>query len=185
MIFLNTHSRLSFRSVVSLSLWALLSVGLLSGCSEESQQKASETFEKAKDSAKESMEKTQDAVEETVDEASKKVGEVTDSVQKSVTEMVENSNGEVRSSPSVSAKSAEPIADGGQLYSRCVGCHGASGQGGVGPKLAGQAGATLLAKLKAYRSGEQVGPMTAVMAPNVTGLSDGQLESLVAYITQF
>jgi cytochrome c553 len=75
--------------------------------------------------------------------------------------------------------------DGQAAYASCVGCHGATGGGGVGPELKGKARDDLIAKLKAYRGGEQVGPMTAMMAPMALGLTDADIEALADYIVTF
>ncbi|MDY0137982.1 MAG: c-type cytochrome [Thiomicrospira sp.] len=75
--------------------------------------------------------------------------------------------------------------DGQAAYASCVGCHGATGGGGVGPELKGKARDDLIAKLKAYRAGEQVGPMTAMMAPMALGLSDADIDALADYIVTF
>lgn len=74
---------------------------------------------------------------------------------------------------------------GQSLYTTCIGCHGAAGEGGVGPKLAGQTADNLTAKMKAYRAGEQVGPMTAMMAPMAASLTDDEIDALADYITTF
>ncbi|RUM90405.1 MAG: cytochrome C [Thiomicrospira sp.] len=71
---------------------------------------------------------------------------------------------------------------GQSSYSTCVGCHGAAGEGGVGPKLAGQSAADIKAKLHKYKAGEQVGPMTSMMAPMAAGLSDADIENIAAYV---
>ncbi len=82
-----------------------------------------------------------------------------------------------------SAANAAGDATAGQAaYSTCVGCHGAAGEGGVGPKLAGQSAADIVAKLHKYKSGEQVGPMTSMMAPMAAGLSDADIENIAAYV---
>ena len=70
---------------------------------------------------------------------------------------------------------------GQSAYSTCVGCHGAAGEGGVGPKLAGQSAADIADKLKKYKAGEQVGPMTSMMAPMAAGLSDADIANIAAY----
>lgn len=70
---------------------------------------------------------------------------------------------------------------GQAAYSTCVGCHGAAGEGGVGPKLAGQAATDVADKLKKYKAGEQVGPMTSMMAPMAAGLSDADIDNIAAY----
>ena len=76
-----------------------------------------------------------------------------------------------------------PASTGESLYATCVGCHGASGEGGVGPKLRGQSEVELEDKLKAYRAGKQRGPMTSMMAPNVQSFSDEDIQKVAKYIT--
>ncbi len=73
---------------------------------------------------------------------------------------------------------------GKALYnsSSCAGCHGANGEGGVGPKLAGQSADAIKTKLHKYKAGEQVGPMTSMMAPMAAGLSDADIDNLAAFI---
>mgnify|MGYP006273038175 CR=1 FL=1 len=71
---------------------------------------------------------------------------------------------------------------GKSAYSTCVGCHGAAGEGGVGPALAGRDTAEISDLLKKYRAGEQVGPMTSMMAPMAANLSDADIENIAAYV---
>lgn len=82
------------------------------------------------------------------------------------------------------AAHAGDVNAGKAAYSTCMGCHGAAGEGGVGPKVAGQDAASLADKLRKYKAGEQVGPMTAMMAPMAAGLSDADIENLAAYMAQ-
>ena len=79
------------------------------------------------------------------------------------------------------AAQAGDVNAGQAAYATCVGCHGAAGEGGVGPKLAGQAAADTAAKLHKYKAGEQVGPMTSMMAPMAAGLSDADIANIAAY----
>ncbi|GAB6033988.1 c-type cytochrome [Galenea microaerophila] len=82
-----------------------------------------------------------------------------------------------------SAANAGDAAAGQATYSStCVGCHGANGEGGVGPKLAGQPAADIAQKLHDYKAGKQVGPMTSMMAPMAAGLSDADIENIAAYV---
>ena len=76
-------------------------------------------------------------------------------------------------------------ANGAGLYATCIGCHGAAGEGGMGPKLAGQSIDALVTKLNLYKSGEQVGPMTAVMAPMAQPLSDAEILALAEHVQTF
>ncbi|HHT00750.1 MAG TPA: c-type cytochrome [Thiomicrospira sp.] len=78
-----------------------------------------------------------------------------------------------------SAATAGDATAGQAAYATCVGCHGAAGEGGVGPKLAGNP--DVAAKLRAYKAGEQVGPMTSMMAPMAAGLSDADIDNIAAY----
>lgn len=80
------------------------------------------------------------------------------------------------------AANAGDATAGQSAYSTCVGCHGAAGEGGVGPKLAGHAPEKTIELLKKYKAGEQVGPMTSMMAPMAAGLSDADIENIAAYV---
>ncbi|QKI88775.1 c-type cytochrome [Thiomicrorhabdus xiamenensis] len=81
------------------------------------------------------------------------------------------------------AAQAGDAAAGQASYATCAGCHGGAGEGGVGPKLAGQNAADIVAKLQKYKAGEQVGPMTSMMAPMAAGLSDADMENIAAYVS--
>ncbi len=79
------------------------------------------------------------------------------------------------------AAQAGDVDAGKAAYATCVGCHGANAEGGVGPKLAGQATADIVSKLNDYKAGKQVGPMTSMMAPMAAGLSDADIANIAAY----
>lgn len=76
---------------------------------------------------------------------------------------------------------AADIEAGKAAYATCIGCHGAQGEGGVGPKLAGVAADATAAKLHDYKAGKPVGPMTSMMAPMAAGLSDADIANISAY----
>lgn len=80
---------------------------------------------------------------------------------------------------------AGDAAAGKALFAgQCASCHGANAEGqGMFPKLAGQSAADITAKLNAYKAGEQVGPMTSMMAPMATGLSDADIANVAAYVS--
>ncbi|WP_232504002.1 c-type cytochrome [Thiomicrospira microaerophila] len=80
----------------------------------------------------------------------------------------------------------QPKAASGQtLYTSCAGCHGMTGGGGVGPKLQGQPEEDLISKMMLYRAGEQVGPMTGMMAPMAKDMSDEDIQNVVRFILTF
>ncbi|MDM7323359.1 MAG: c-type cytochrome [Gammaproteobacteria bacterium] len=80
------------------------------------------------------------------------------------------------------AAAASDAAAGQAKYATCAACHGANGEGsGVFPKLAGLSASDVEGKLKKYRAGEQVGPMTSMMAPNAANLSDADIANLAAH----
>lgn len=82
------------------------------------------------------------------------------------------------------AAHAGDVAAGQASYSTCMGCHGAAGTGGVGPAVKGRDAGELAALLNRYRAGEQVGPMTGMMAGFAAGLSDADIANLTAYMSQ-
>ena len=74
--------------------------------------------------------------------------------------------------------------DGHDLYaSKCVSCHGETGEGLAGnPKLAGLSKADIESRLTSYRDGKQMGPKTAVMAAMAKPLTDAQIAALATYL---
>ncbi|NPA71705.1 MAG: cytochrome c [Gammaproteobacteria bacterium] len=74
------------------------------------------------------------------------------------------------------------VPAGEKAYATCVGCHGASAEGGVGPRLNNQASADIVAKLEKYKAGEQMGPMTGMMAPMAAGLSTDDMKAISEYV---
>jgi len=65
----------------------------------------------------------------------------------------------------------------------CLGCHGATAQGIVGPKLTGQTAEELTAKINTYRNRGNVGPRSAMMWGVASQLGNGDVEVLVNHIT--
>jgi cytochrome c553 len=96
----------------------------------------------------------------------------------------EQSGGVVAVAEQQAAKKAEasPVELGQQAYVGCVACHGAGGEGGVGPALAGQSVTDLAAKLLQYKQGETRGNQSPLMWSQAAQLSDKDIEHLAAYI---
>lgn len=63
----------------------------------------------------------------------------------------------------------------------CTACHGAQGQGGVGPKLQGQKPEVIVKKLTAYKNKQQVGPQSQLMWGIAAGLSSADIANIAAY----
>ena len=77
---------------------------------------------------------------------------------------------------------ASPEALGEKYYGQCIACHGSRGEGGIGPMLAGQAAADIVAKLTAYRAGEERGAQSAMMYPVANPMTDADLDNIAAYV---
>lgn len=84
---------------------------------------------------------------------------------------------------STAVMAAGDIEAGKMLYSNaCVACHGANGEGGIGPNLQGRSVEYIQDLLSKYKAGEQVGPLSSMMAL-ATGLSESDIENLAVYIS--
>lgn len=77
---------------------------------------------------------------------------------------------------------ASPAELGKQAYVGCIACHGANGEGGIGPALAGQPATDVAAKLVQYKNGETRGGQSALMWSQAAQLSDNDIENLATYI---
>jgi cytochrome c553 len=81
---------------------------------------------------------------------------------------------------SVSAQ-AQDAAKGREKFVSCTACHGANGQGGVGPKLQGQKAEAIEKKLTAYKNKQQVGPQSQLMWGMAGALSADDIKNIAAY----
>jgi cytochrome c553 len=71
---------------------------------------------------------------------------------------------------------------GADKYAMCSACHGAQGEGGIGPKLAGQQPNDIAEKLTAYVNKEEVGPQSQMMWGVSATLTPDDINNLAAYI---
>jgi len=69
-------------------------------------------------------------------------------------------------------------------WAQCVACHGAQGQGGIGPALVGQSADDIINKLLAYKAGTPVGPQSAMMYPVAKSLTDGQIGTIGVFVQE-
>ena len=77
---------------------------------------------------------------------------------------------------------ASPAELGQQAYAGCIACHGANGEGGIGPQLAGQAATDIADKLLKYKAGETIGGQSALMWSQAAQLSEDDIDNLAAFI---
>ena len=77
---------------------------------------------------------------------------------------------------------ASPAELGKKYYAQCIGCHGANGEGGVGPKLAGQDASTITTKLTSYRNGDTLGKQSALMWSVAKPMTDADIKNLSEYV---
>lgn len=70
--------------------------------------------------------------------------------------------------------------------SKCVGCHGAKGEGkSIFPKIAGQSKVELTKKLNGYKNNSYGKARKAMMKPNVQNLSNNELAKIAEVISKF
>lgn len=67
-------------------------------------------------------------------------------------------------------------------WALCSACHGAEGQGGIGPALAGQTAEYITDKLEAYRLGEYLGEQSPLMWPNAANLSNEEIAEISIFV---
>ena len=76
---------------------------------------------------------------------------------------------------------AQDASQGKAKYATCVACHGAQGQGVVGPKLQGQKSEAIVKKLTAYKNKQQVGAQSQLMWGMAAGLTPADIKNIAAY----
>jgi cytochrome c553 len=81
---------------------------------------------------------------------------------------------------SVSAQ-AQDAVKGREKFVSCTACHGANGQGGVGPKLQGQKAEVIVQKLTTYKNKGQIGPQSQLMWSMAGALSADDIKNIAAY----
>ena len=52
----------------------------------------------------------------------------------------------------------------------------------MGPRLNNQTPEDIIAKLEKYKAGEQLGPMTGMMAPMAAGLTADDMKAIAEYV---
>ncbi|WP_139141511.1 c-type cytochrome [Pseudohongiella acticola] len=77
---------------------------------------------------------------------------------------------------------ASPVELGRQAYGSCQACHGAGGEGGIGPQLQGRDAGFVEMALTAYKSRETRGDRSNLMWPSAEALSARDIEHLAAFV---
>lgn len=80
---------------------------------------------------------------------------------------------------------ASPEDLGKAAYLGCIACHGAQGEGGIGPELAGQSAEEIATKLVQYKNGETRGSQSALMWSQSSTLSADDIDNIAAYVQSF
>jgi len=76
-------------------------------------------------------------------------------------------------------------ADGKAAYGAkgCAGCHGPTGMGALGPRLAGQMKPYLVEQFKLIRDGQRTSGKSGMMAPAVKAVTDGDIDAIATYLS--
>jgi cytochrome c553 len=80
------------------------------------------------------------------------------------------------------AAAASPAELGKTAYVGCTACHGAGGEGGIGPQLSGRDASFVTTALTAYKNRETRGPQSALMYATAGALSDADIANLAAFV---
>ena len=88
----------------------------------------------------------------------------------------------IAASAQAAKAAASPVELGRAVYQGCVACHGAGGEGGVGPQLAGQSAQAIADMLVQYKNGETRGAQSNLMWANAAQLSGADIENVAALI---
>jgi|TARA_B100001093_G_scaffold190312_1_gene182872 cytochrome c553 len=71
---------------------------------------------------------------------------------------------------------------GSKLYAGCIACHGAKGEGGIGPSFVGSKSDYIASSLNEYKNKIERGPQSALMYAQAAALSDSDIKELSKYI---
>jgi len=67
-------------------------------------------------------------------------------------------------------------------YQICSACHGAKGEGGIGPALAGKSSEYITNRLRSYKLGETIGDQSALMWGQSATLTENDIDILANYL---
>ena len=88
-----------------------------------------------------------------------------------------------KSGETVKVAAVDPaVAVGAKHYVQCAACHGQSGEGGMGPALAGQTSDMIVEKLTIYKNGDTIGTMSNIMGGQASWMSEKDMRDIGNYI---
>ncbi len=79
-------------------------------------------------------------------------------------------------------KNDTQASKGTKLYAGCIACHGAKGEGGIGPSFKGSTSDYIATSLNEYKNKIERGPQSVLMYAQAAGLSDSDIKELSKYI---
>jgi|TARA_B100001094_G_scaffold122498_1_gene118203 cytochrome c553 len=85
-------------------------------------------------------------------------------------------------STAVIAETVAKVSKGSKLYAGCIACHGAKGEGGIGPSFKGSKSDYIASSLNEYKNKIERGPQSALMYAQAAALSDSDIKELSKYI---
>ena len=74
------------------------------------------------------------------------------------------------------------VSKGSKLYAGCIACHGAKGEGGIGPSFKGSKSDYIASSLNEYKNNIERGPQSALMYAQAAALSESDIKELSKYI---
>jgi cytochrome c553 len=80
------------------------------------------------------------------------------------------------------AAAMSPAELGKTAFVSCQACHGANGEGGVGPQLSGRDSAYIIEALNTYKANGTRGAQSALMWGVASPLSETDMQNLGAYV---
>ena len=80
------------------------------------------------------------------------------------------------------AKTDTKTSKGSKLYAGCIACHGAKGEGGIGPSFKGSKSDYIASSLNEYKNKIERGPQSVLMYAQAAALSDSDIKELSKYI---
>jgi cytochrome c553 len=160
---------------------------LLLGCSQEQHEEAKEKLSKSVDKITEVVkqestkivENVQDITEETVESSKKSIQDINQKVEKKSAEVIQSSADSID-------KALGAKIDGSKIFVKCSSCHGQKAEKKALTKsqiIQGWSVSKITAAINGYKNGTYGASMKGVMKPQVSKLSDAEIQAVAKYIS--